>query len=60
VRAQHSSSDRPRRGTLDIARARRLLGYRPGVELETGVQRYVAFLRAQVAAAPAAAAEAAL
>jgi nucleoside-diphosphate-sugar epimerase len=50
VRSLTPSNDRPRRGTLDITRARRLLGYRPSIDLEAGVERYVAFLRAQMAA----------
>lgn len=38
-------SEAPTRGTLDIAKAQALLGYRPLVSLEDGVARYVAFMR---------------
>ncbi|MGA2452568.1 MAG: NAD-dependent epimerase/dehydratase family protein [Solirubrobacteraceae bacterium] len=33
---------RPRRGTLDISRARRVLGYEPRHSLERGLERYLA------------------
>jgi nucleoside-diphosphate-sugar epimerase len=36
---------RPFRGTLSIERARELIGYKPKVELEEGVARYVAWYR---------------
>ncbi len=35
---------RPKRGTLDIAKARALLGYEPQYSLERGVDEYVEFL----------------
>lgn len=38
-------SSRPRRGTLSIEKARRLLGYDPKVDLGEGMRRYVAYLR---------------
>lgn len=53
VRSHTVASDRPRRGSLDVARARRLLGYSPAVDLETGVRRYLAFLNAQTTPAAA-------
>jgi nucleoside-diphosphate-sugar epimerase len=37
---------RPRRGTLSIDKARRLLGYEPRYSLQAGVDEYVAFVRA--------------
>lgn len=36
---------RPRRGTLSIAKANRLLGYEPRFSLEEGVAAYVAFVK---------------
>jgi len=36
---------RPRRGTLDIAKARDLLGYEPRHQLESGIDAYLAFAR---------------
>ncbi len=36
---------RPYRGTLDIEKARRLIGYEPGTSLEDGLDRYVAWYR---------------
>lgn len=44
VRSNSGAGDRPRRGTLDVSRAHRLLGYRPRVDLESGVRRYLDFL----------------
>lgn len=54
VRSITGPGDRPRRGTLDVSRAHKLLGYRPKVDLETGVRRYLDFLVTH-AAAPVAA-----
>lgn len=46
---------RPRRGALDISKAKRLLGYRPMTDLESGIDRCIAFLQASAqAAAPSA------
>lgn len=41
------SSIAPRRGTLDISKARLRLGYQPQVPLEEGISRYLAFVRSQ-------------
>jgi nucleoside-diphosphate-sugar epimerase len=38
----------PMRGTLDIDKARRLVGFAPSVSLDEGVNRYVAHLRQHV------------
>jgi nucleoside-diphosphate-sugar epimerase len=48
---------RPQRGTLDIRKAREVLGYEPQYRLEDGIDEYLAFARsvAPAAAAPAAA-----
>ena len=48
-RIQYGEADatQPVRGTLDIDRARRLLGYEPKVSLEDGLKAYLAFLRTQ-------------
>jgi nucleoside-diphosphate-sugar epimerase len=35
----------PKRGTLDVSKARNLLGYKPGYDLERGVSLYVEHLR---------------
>ena len=35
---------RPKRGALDVSKARSLLGYEPQYSLEAGVQEYVEFL----------------
>lgn len=40
------STFRPLRGALDCAHARRLLGYRPEIDLESGVPAYSRFLQA--------------
>lgn len=45
MRASTDGDSRPRRGTLDISKARRLLGYAPRMTLEAGMSRYLAFLR---------------
>lgn len=50
VRSSVGAGDRPRRGSLDVSRAHRLLGYRPLVDLEAGVRRYLAFLTSHAAA----------
>ncbi len=39
--------NRPRRGTLDISKARRLLGYEPAYSLEDGVQKYLEYVLGQ-------------
>jgi nucleoside-diphosphate-sugar epimerase len=39
-------SYRPRRGSLDIGKARRLVGYEPSYPLETGLEKYVRFVQA--------------
>lgn len=44
-------SDRPRRGALDISRARALLGYAPLVRLEDGVASYLRHLASYVSVA---------
>jgi len=36
---------RPNRGTLDISKARKLIGYEPKVDIEQGIAEYVEFLR---------------
>ena len=41
VRRRPATTPRPRRGTLDIARARRVLGYRPRCSLEDGLAAYL-------------------
>ena len=40
---------RPKRGTLDIAKARELLGYEPRYSLEDGVDAYVEFVTSRSA-----------
>jgi dTDP-4-amino-4,6-dideoxygalactose transaminase/nucleoside-diphosphate-sugar epimerase len=45
-------SDRPRRGTLDIGRARALLGYAPEVALEEGMRRLLAAMGGEVPPVP--------
>jgi nucleoside-diphosphate-sugar epimerase len=42
VRHRPATTLRPRRGTLDIARARSVLGYRPSCSLEDGLAAYLA------------------
>ncbi len=39
--------DRPKRGGLDISKARTLLGYQPEYDLEKGIKEYIDFLLAQ-------------
>ena len=41
VRRRPPTTLRPRRGTLDIARARTVLGYRPRCSLEDGLAAYL-------------------
>lgn len=43
---------RPKRGALDIAKARELIGYEPQYSLERGVDEYLAFLSALPVGAP--------
>ncbi len=43
------SSFRPRRGALDISKARRLLGYAPMVNLEDGINRYAQYIESNPA-----------
>lgn len=43
---------RPKRGALDIAKARKLVGYEPQYTLERGVDEYLAFLSSLPAGAP--------
>ncbi len=45
IEAEHETEGRPERGTLDISKARRLLGYEPKISLEEGMKRYVAHMR---------------
>lgn len=40
-------SGEPRRGTLSIEKAQRLLGFQPQIDLELGLQQYVHHLKAQ-------------
>ena len=47
IRYGEADATAPVRGTLDIERARRLLGYEPKVSLEDGLKAYLAFLRTQ-------------
>jgi nucleoside-diphosphate-sugar epimerase len=44
---------RPKRGALDVSKARRLVGYEPQYSLERGVEEYLEFLTALPAGAPA-------
>ncbi|MGH2403191.1 MAG: NAD-dependent epimerase/dehydratase family protein [bacterium] len=45
IDSQHETEKRPERGTLDISKARRVLGYEPQISLEEGMKRYVAYVR---------------
>ena len=45
VEVTERDTSRPKRGTLDISRARELLGYRPDRNLAEGVADYVAFVK---------------
>ncbi|RLI44597.1 3-beta hydroxysteroid dehydrogenase [Candidatus Bathyarchaeota archaeon] len=42
---EETDSFRPRRGALDISKARQLLGYNPKWSLEKGVEDYIDFIR---------------
>lgn len=54
VEVSASSDDfRPKRGALDIDKARRLVGYEPHYSLERGVDEYLEFLSALPTDAPA-------
>jgi nucleoside-diphosphate-sugar epimerase len=44
---------RPKRGALDVAKARELLGYEPRYSLERGVEEYLEFLSSLPTGAPA-------
>ncbi len=39
---------RPERGTLDISKAKRVLGYDPKFDLEEGIKKYVEFVKASL------------
>ncbi len=43
-RVEYKDSFRPQRGTLDISKARRLLGYEPRYDLESGIRDYIYFV----------------
>lgn len=43
---------RPKRGALDVAKARKVLGYEPQYSLERGVDEYLAFLNSLPESAP--------
>ncbi|KWT61595.1 hypothetical protein ADL21_12905 [Streptomyces albus subsp. albus] len=45
VHEEPADPDKPKRGTLDIGHARRVLGYRPCFDLESGIERYAEFYR---------------
>lgn len=45
VRVEEFDQDIPKRGALDISKARELLGYRPRYSLEEGLERYVDYVR---------------
>jgi UDP-glucose 4-epimerase len=47
-----SEDFRPKRGALDIAKARKLVDYEPQYQLERGVDEYLAFLSSLPAGAP--------
>lgn len=51
--AVKSDDFRPKRGALDIDKARRLVGYEPRYPLERGVEEYLEFLSALPTGAPA-------
>jgi nucleoside-diphosphate-sugar epimerase len=51
--AVKSDDFRPKRGALDIDKARRLVGYEPRYSLERGVEEYLEFLSALPTGAPA-------
>jgi nucleoside-diphosphate-sugar epimerase len=40
-----ADGERPERGTLDISKARKLLGYEPKYSLEDGIKKYVDFVK---------------
>jgi UDP-glucose 4-epimerase len=42
--AEATDDFRPKRGTLDVSKARELLGYEPEYPLERGIQEYVGYL----------------
>lgn len=44
---------RPKRGALDVSKAKRLIGYEPRYPLERGVEEYLEFLSSLPAGAPA-------
>lgn len=43
---------RPRRGTLSIEKAKKLLGYKPEYDLERGIKEYVEFIREYKSGSP--------
>jgi nucleoside-diphosphate-sugar epimerase len=49
---ERASDFRPKRGTLDVSKARELIGYEPQFTLETGVAAYVAFVESLPAPEP--------
>ena len=49
LRVARLAEPRPRRGALDVARARAVLGYAPAVDLEDGLPRLAAWSRAVAA-----------
>jgi UDP-glucose 4-epimerase len=51
--ASKAEDFRPKRGALDVSKARRLIGYEPQYPLERGVEEYLDFLSSLPADAPA-------
>lgn len=43
---EKSEKIRPKRGTLDISKAKKILGYQPKYSLEEGMKKYVEFVKA--------------
>jgi len=45
VQTHQASVYRPNRGQLDISKAREILGYQPADSLESGIRKYIQFIR---------------
>ncbi|MFO7872457.1 MAG: NAD-dependent epimerase/dehydratase family protein [Candidatus Undinarchaeales archaeon] len=45
IKVEPSKHERPERGSLDISKAKKLLGYEPEYSLEEGIKEYVEFVK---------------
>ena len=47
IEVHEANVELPSRGTLDISKARRLIGFEPKVDIEEGIKMYLSYLQKQ-------------